>query len=72
MPQAVVTHVTLEKFQAQYGTLWNAANAYLEGLMHPDQAASFERIVSADFLAAVAQTRLLTELVDTVRRNELR
>ncbi len=69
---AVVTHVTLEKFQAQYGTLWKATEAYLDGEMHPLQAASFEVVVKAEFIAAVAQTRLLQELVEVVRRNEMR
>lgn len=72
MPAGVVTHLTVEKFQEQYGTLWNAATVYFNGDMPPVQASAFERVVDPAFLAAVAQTRLLTELVDTVRRNELR
>jgi hypothetical protein len=65
---AVVTHITIEKFQEQYGTLWNATIAYLEGTMHPLQAAAFENVVKADFLAAVAQTRLLQELVQWAKQ----
>lgn len=67
-----VTHATVEKFQAQYGTLWQAAEAYFDGTMPRQQAAGFELVVKAEFLAAVAQTRLLAELVEVVRRNELR
>ena len=62
MATATVVHLTIEQFQKQYGTLWNASEAYFDGLMQPEQAASFERIVKAEFLAAVAQTRLLSEL----------
>jgi hypothetical protein len=69
---AIVTHTTIEAFQRQYGSLWNAATAYLDGKMPSAQAAAFELVAQADFLAAVAQTRLLAELVDVARRNELR
>lgn len=64
MSGAVVKHSTIGEFQRQYGTLWNAAVAYFDGKMTGGQAASFELVVSADFLAAVAQTRLLAALVD--------
>lgn len=66
MAAGVVTNMPLEKFQAQYGTLWNATVAYLEGVMHPQQAANFEVVVRPEFIAAVAQTRLLEVLVSKV------
>lgn len=58
----VVTHLSVEKFQEQHGTLWNATVAYFDGLMPDVQAAAFERVVKPEFLAAVAQTRLLHKL----------
>lgn len=63
----VVKHSTVEEFQKQYGTLWNAATAYFDGSMTQEQAAGFELVVKAEFLAAVAQTRLLDELVATFK-----
>jgi hypothetical protein len=62
-PASVVKHATLEAFQVQYGTLWRAAEAYFDGKMPTAQAAAFELVVRPEFLAAVAQTRLLAELV---------
>lgn len=58
-----VVHRDTASFQKQFGTLWVAAEAYLDQKMSPAQAASFETIIAPDFLAAVAQTRLLAVLV---------
>lgn len=63
MPQAPVVHRDKAGFQAQYGTLWDAVEAYLDGDMLPAQAAAFETIVAPEFIGAVAQTRLYRELV---------
>jgi hypothetical protein len=65
---AVVTHRTKDGFQRQYGTLWNAAEAYFEGEMQLDQAAAFEGVIEPAFLAAVAQTRLYAELVKWIKQ----
>lgn len=67
-PSAVVTHATVEQFQGQYGTLWRAACAYFDGKMTPAQAAGFELVVDANFLAAVAQTRLLVEIIAWIKQ----
>ncbi len=66
----VVKHATVEEFQRQYGSLWNAACAYFDGTMTVGQAAGFELICKADFLAAVAQTRLLAALVNRKRSTQ--
>jgi hypothetical protein len=63
MPPGAVVHRDKASFQRQFGTLWNAAEAYLSGEMFSEQAASFENLIAPEFLAAVAQTRLLAELV---------
>lgn len=67
MAQAVV-HRTKDGFQQQYGTLWKAAEAYLDGSMLVQQAASFENVCPADLIAAVASTRLLNDLVQWVKQ----
>ena len=68
MPAGVVVHGTIEKFQEQYGTLWAAAEDYFDGKMPAVQAANFERVVKPEFLAAVAQTRLLNEFVQWMKQ----
>ena len=65
---AIVKHTTIAEFQKQYGSLWNAAVRYLDGDMPDAQAAGFELVVDAGFLAAVAQTRLFAELVTWVKQ----
>lgn len=64
-PTATVVHISKAGFQNQYGTLWAATEAYLDGKMQPSQMQSFETVVEAVFIAAVAQTRLFRELVGT-------
>ena len=68
---AVVTYQTVEQLQQQYGTLRRAVEFYLDQRMPQEQMAALERVVAPEFIHAVAQTRLLTALVDVVRRNQL-
>lgn len=65
MGAATVVHISREGFQRQFGTLWAATEAYLDGKMQLSQMQSFEAVVAPEFLAAVAQTRLLKALVGT-------
>jgi hypothetical protein len=60
----VVTDLSQADFQRQYGTLWRAAEYYLDGKMPESQAAAFERSVDFALVNSVAQTRLLKALVD--------
>jgi hypothetical protein len=62
---STVVHRDRAGFQRQYGTLWHACEAYLTDQMLPAQAQAFENLVPPEFLAAVAQTRLLQALVGT-------
>lgn len=59
-----VVHRDKAGFQKQYHTLWAAAVDYFDGKMLDEQAAAFENVVAPEFLAAVAQTRLLQALVE--------
>lgn len=68
MAVTAVKHTEIEQFQRQYGTLWAAAEAYFDGTMPEAQASGFELVVKAEFLAAVAQTRLLAELVTCMQQ----
>ena len=65
MGAGTVVHIDKAGFQRQFGTLWAATEAYLDGKMQLSQAQSFENVVSPEMLAAVAQTRLLKALVGT-------
>lgn len=62
-PSSTVVHRDKASFQQQYGTLWKACEAYLDGLMLEPQAASFELLIDPDFLGAVALTRMFAAVV---------
>lgn len=72
MVAGVVTHLTVEAFQKQHGTLRAATEKYLDGLMNDAQAQAFERVVEPGFIFAVAQTRLLRELLESLRTGPCR
>jgi hypothetical protein len=57
-----VTHRDKKGFQNQYGSLWQAVEAYLDGRMLPDQMAALENVVDPMFIAAVAQTQMFAQL----------
>lgn len=59
----VVTAITFESLQRQYGTLKAAIIRYLDDDMPPEQQAALERAVPPEYIAAIAQTRILQELV---------
>jgi hypothetical protein len=63
VPSATVVHRDKASFQQQYGTLWKAAEAYLDGTMLEQQARSFENLIDPQFLGAVALTRLMAALI---------
>lgn len=59
----VVTSVTFEGLQRQYGTVKAAIIRYLDDDMPPEQQAALERAVPPEYIAAIAQTRLFQQLV---------
>lgn len=58
MPTSVVIQRDVAGFQAQYGTLREAIEVYLDGRMPVEQASAFERIVDPAWVHAIAATRL--------------
>lgn len=59
-----VTHRDLKGFQAQYGSLWHAVEAYFDNRMRPEQMAALEQVANPLFFAAVAMTRTLAAALD--------